>query len=468
MDSKIVRELARIVGDKFISTKEDVLYAYGASASMSYDRVVPGAVVRPANTNEVAGVLVIANKHKIPVIPRSGGSSIQGEVIPLKDSLVVELLRLKDINLYKDLRSVKVGAGVTFGALDKFLNQHDLWVPHYPGSSLTATCAGNVSVNGAGFGSALHGCIAEHVLGLEIVLPNGQLIQTGSEANPNALGPFQRYAFGPDITGLFIGSLGTLGIITRVSLKTSKRMHHFDYNTYGFETSQQAQDFVIKLKEHRVNQLWVAIYEGEILHFFLDMIGEEFGVPSIEWPPVTVSVVLGSMSEEMLQLDMKMTVNACEETGGHVIGVQELPKGMWENRLIIFARSSYVHGWHWRMLYHHQPIRSWEKSREKIWEVIEKQGILGHTAGFQSGHGSYNYYPQLYFDPQDKEEMEKTKEAHKELVKELFKTGAVPFKLAPYWIDGIQEMKPYLALFRSIKSTIDPNNIMNPGVLEGF
>jgi FAD/FMN-containing dehydrogenase len=468
VDSKILRELAKIVGEKYISTKEDVLFAYGASASMSYDRVVPGAVVKPANTTEVAAVITIANEHKIPVMPRSGGSGLQGEVIPPEDSLVIELLRLKDIELYKDLRSVKVGAGITFGALDKFLNQHDLWVPHYPGSSLTATYAGNVAVNGSGFGSALYGCMAEHVLGLEVVLPDGQIIHTGSEANPNAPGPFQRYAFGPDITGLFIGSLGTLGIITKVSLKTSRRMHNFDYNTYGFETSQQAQYFLLKLKENRIGLLWAAIYEGEILDFFLDMIGEEFGVPKTDWSPVNVSLVLGSMNEEKLQLDVKSTVSACHENGGHVIGVRELPKGEWENRMIILARSSYVHGWHWRILYHHQPISSWEKSRERIWAMMDKHGILGHTAGFQSGHVSYNYYPQLYFDPQDSEDLEKTKAAHKELVKELFKTGAVPFKLAPYWVDGIEAMEPYIALLRSIKSTIDPNNIMNPGLLEGF
>ncbi len=118
MNQKVVDELARIVGDEFVSTRDDVLLTYSASASTGYDSVRPGAVVRPGSTQEVAEILKVANKYKVPVTPRSGGSSLQGEAIPKPDGLVVELLRLDDITMFEDLRSVRVGAGVTFGRLD--------------------------------------------------------------------------------------------------------------------------------------------------------------------------------------------------------------------------------------------------------------------------------------------------------------------------------------------------------------
>ena len=464
MDKEIVKELSSIVGEEYISTRKDVLLTYSSSASTSYERVLPGAVIRPRTTEEVSEVLKVANKYKIPVTPRGGGSSLQGEVIPQQDGLVIELMRLDDITLYKDLRSVTVGAGITFGVLDKYLNKHDLWVPYYPGSSLVATLAGNVSVNGAGFGSPIFGCVAEHVLGLEVVLPDGTIIQTGAEANPHAPGPFLRYAFGPDLTGLFIGSLGSFGIITKVSLKTQKRMKFFDYNTYGFETVEQAQRFMQELRNNDINSMWVALYEGRILDFFLDMVGEEYGVPQHEWPNFTVSVAFGRIREDQLQSDMIATEDACKLLGGHVIGIKELPKGEWEDRLREFVRSSYVHGWHWRILYHHQPLSNWYKSMEVIWEVLDKYGILGHTAGFQSQR-SYNYYPQLYYDPQDKEEEEKVIEAHRDLSRRLFRTGAVPFKLAGYWVENISEMGSYLQFLNNIKENIDPNQIMNPGII---
>lgn len=468
MEDSIVQNLVEIVGEEYVSTRQDVLLAYSTSASMSYDNVLPSAVVRPQTTEQVSEILKVANQHKIPVTPRSGGSSLQGEVIPTEGALVIDLLRLDDIELFEDLRSVKVGAGINFGRLDKHLNKKDLWLPVYPGSSLTATIAGNVAVNGSGFGSSLFGCIGELVLGLEVVLPNGEIIQTGSEANPNAPGPFLRYAFGPDLTGLFIGSLGVFGIITKVSLKIFKRMHHYDYNTYGFDTPQDAERFVIQCKENEVSSVWIAIYEGQILDFFLEMVGEEYGVPKHEWPPITVSMVIGRIREDQLESDRAEAQRICVEEGGHVIGISELPKGEWDDRMLELARSSYVHGWHWRILYHHQTPSQWHRTIEEMWPIFDEFGVLGHTAGFQSGHSSYNYYPQIFFDPQDKDDEEKAKAAHKELAKRLFKTGAVPFKLAPYWVDGITQMDSYLDFVKSLKHAIDPNGIMNPGTIPGI
>jgi FAD/FMN-containing dehydrogenase len=468
VDTEVVRKLAAIVGEEYISTRKDVLIAYSVSASTSYEPVMPDAVIRPGSTEEVAQIMSIAYKHEIPVTPRAGGSSLQGEVIPNTGGLVIELMRLNDITLYEDLRSVTVGAGVTYGTLDKFLNKSDLWLPLYPGSSLSATIAGNVAVNGAGFGSPKFGCIAELVFGLEVVLPDGRIIQTGSEANPNAPGPFMRYSFGPDLTGLFIGSLGSLGLITKVSLKIHKRMQHFDFNTYGFESAKQAEKFLIELKQNEVSSVWKVIYEGRILDFFLDMVGEEYGVPQHDWPNYTVSLVIGTVREEQLQSDIDMAKSICEHIGGHVIGIRELPKNEWEDRMREFMRSSYVHGWHWRMLYHHQPVSTWHKSMEEIWSILDEYRILGHTAGFQSGHSSYNYYPQLYYDPQDPSEEQKVRDAHRELSHRLFRTGAVPFKLAPYWTDSAEEMKEYLEFVRKLKASFDPKGIMNPGALGGI
>ncbi|TFG34909.1 FAD-binding oxidoreductase [Candidatus Thorarchaeota archaeon] len=465
MDSEVVQKLATIVGEEYISTRKDVLLTYSVSASMSYEPVMPGAVVRPANTIEVSEILKIANKFKVPVTPRSGGSSLQGEVIPQEGGLVIDLLRLDEIELHQELRAVTVGAGINFGKLDKYLKEFDLWMPIYPGSSLTATIAGNVAVNGSGFGSSRFGCIAELVLGLEVVLPDGKIVQTGSEANPYAPGPFLRYAFGPDLTGLFIGSLGVFGIITKVSIKTFKRMNHFDYNTYGFDSAQAAEKFVLELKENDVSTVWIAIYEGRILDFFLEMVGDEYRVPKHDWPLITVSLVIGSVREDLMNSDAAIAEKICRQVGGHVIGIRELPIGEWNDRMRELARSSYVHGWHWRILYHHQTPSQWHRTLEEIWPIFDEYGVLGHTAGFQSDHSSYNYYPQIFFDPQDKEDEKKAQAAHKELARRLFKTGAVPFKLAPYWGDGISEMESYKQFLQQMKEAIDPNNIMNPGAI---
>ncbi len=468
MDAKVTDELAKVVGDDYISTKDDVLLTYSSSASMAKDPVRPGAVVRPSNAAEIAEILRIANQHKIPVTIRSGGTSLQGEVIPKLDGLVVELMRLNEITLFENLRSVRVGAGVTFGELDKFLSKHALWVPISPESALACTIAGNVAVNGAGPGSTLYGSIGEMVIGLEIVLPNSEIIQTGTEANPNAPGPFLRYAFGPDITGLFIGSLGSLGVITSVSLKVFKRMEHFDYNTYGFDSYETAEKFLMELKNNDVNAIFASLYEGPVLEFFMDMVGEEYGIPPMDWPERTISMTIGRVRKDMLESDAKLARDICERLGGTVFGIQELPMGEWDGRLWTFVRTCYVHGWHWRTLYHHQTPTNAHRSVEEITKVMDKYGFLGHTAGFMTGHASTNMYPQLYFDPVDQEDEDKIVTAHDELAATLYKTGAVPFKLAPFWKGLMEGTENYMEFLGRLKKAIDPNDIMNKGVLGGI
>jgi FAD/FMN-containing dehydrogenase len=354
MNEKLVKRFEEIVGPEFVSTKPDVLLTYSQTASMAVKPVIPVAVVRPANPTEVSQILKVASEHKIPVTPRSGGSSLQGEAIPKPGGIVVDLLRLGGITLYADLRSVTVGAGVTYGELDKFLSKHDLFLPVYPESSLICTVAGNVAVNGAGPGSSLYGSTGEMVLGLEVVLPDGTIIQTGSEANPNAPGPFIRYAFGPDITGLFIGSLGSFGIITKVSVKTFKRMKYFDYNMYGFDTVEQAERFLVEIKQNDINGLFTSIYSGEVLDLFMDMLSEELGFPSFEHSSRTVSMTIGRLREDMMKSDAKLAREICKNLGGKVLDVPEMPQQEWEGRFWNFVRASYLHGWHWRTLYHHQ------------------------------------------------------------------------------------------------------------------
>lgn len=469
MDAKIIAGFEEIVGKEFVSTKADVLLTYSQTASMAADPVIPELVVRPANTEQVSKILMLANEHKIPVVPRSGGSSLQQEAIPKPGSIVIELLRQTEIKLYKDLRSVTVGAGVTYGELDKFLASHDLFLPVYPESSLVCTVAGNIAVNGAGPGSSLYGCTGEMVLGLEVVLPDGSIIQTGSEANPYSPGPFIRYAFGSDITGLFIGSLGSFGIITKASVKVFKRLKYFDYNMYGFDTAEGAEQFLLEVKQNDINGLFTSIYSGEVLDLFWDLLAEELGFPTnLEFSHRSVSMTIGRTREDMLKSDAMLAREICEKLGGRVLDITEMPYQEWEGRLWNFVRACYAHGWHWRTIYHHQTPRNSHESVDLIMEAMNRYGFIGHTAGFQTGHSSMNMYPHMYFDPQDKEEEMKVRNAHRELAKSLFRSGAVPFKLAEYWKDAIEDMDDYMAFLKLIKKTIDPNNIMNPGVLGGI
>jgi FAD/FMN-containing dehydrogenase len=245
-------------------------------------------------------------------------------------------------------------------------------------------------------------------------------------------------------------------------------MKYFDYNTYGFDTAEQAQEFLIHVKQNDINGVFTSIYEGPVLDLFMEMAGEEFGIPQYDWPYRTVSMTIGRVREDMVESDAALARDLCENLGGYVIGIRELPQGEWDNRLWTFVRLCYMHGWHWRTLYHHQTPMNSHRSVEEITGAMDKHKFLGHTAGFHTGHSSMNIYPHLFFDPQDSEDEQRIRDAHRELARALFQTGAVPFKLANYWKDGIENMDDYMSLLEKVKRTIDPDMIMNRGVLGGI
>ena len=460
---EIAEKIRNIVGDEYVSDSLDVLLAYSVTASIGFDSYMPDLVVRPSNTEEIAEIVKIANEYRVPIVPRGGGTGLQAEALARRGGIILDLTRMdKILDISEENLSVTVEAGVTFGKLDKALIERGLWFPIYPESSLSATIAGNVAVNGAGPGSALYGCIGEQVLGLKVVLPTGEVITTGSMANPNSPGHYLRYAFGPDITGLFIGSLGAFGVITEVALKIYKRPEEFRHVTYGFEKAKGAMEFLRQLLLNNISVLHACIYEGDMLTFFIEFLGEEYGIPQIEWPPYVVSLTIGGR-KDVVEHDYELMESIVTHIGGRNLNVPQFPRGEWMDRMRVYAKASYMHPFYWRILYHHAPIMRWDKAAEAIREILEKYGLLGHTSGLMSGR-SYNFYPHLYFYVDDKEAFEKVKQAHAELASKLLKIGCVPFKLAPYWIGEIKKLREYYDFLRKIKRVLDPNNIMNPGV----
>src|SRR3954467_14127037 len=171
----------------------------------------PDVVVVPRSEEDVAAVLRVAAAHEVPVVAWGGGSGTQGGAVPVNGGLVVDLKGLDRI-VEIDERSLTVTAqaGVNGDVLEHALNQRGLMLPHYPASSEWATVGGYVAARGSGVLSTRYGKIEDLVLSLRVALAGGALIDPV---------PVPRHAVGPDLTQLFVGSEGTLGIITRATLE---------------------------------------------------------------------------------------------------------------------------------------------------------------------------------------------------------------------------------------------------------
>src|SRR3954447_4199384 len=211
--------LAAVVGADAVRTGDAQLDAYTAdtywpaiaarAAGTALGR--PDVVVVPRSEEDVAAVLRVAAAHGVPVVAWGGGSGTQGGAVPVNGGLVVDLKGLDRI-IEIDERSLTVTAqaGVNGNALEQALNARGLMLPHYPASSEWATVGGYVAARGSGVLSTRYGKIEDLVLSLRVALAGGELIDTA---------PVPRHAVGPELTQLFVGSEGTLGIITRATLE---------------------------------------------------------------------------------------------------------------------------------------------------------------------------------------------------------------------------------------------------------
>src|SRR6266568_2405510 len=205
----LIRELAYIAGrEGVLSSPEDLmLYEYdGLSASRQ-----PDAVVFPETTEQVVKIVKLAAKLKVPVIARGAGTGLSGGAVITEGGIVVSFARMKKI-LEIDLENqrARVQPGVVNLDLSLAVSDHGYYFVPDPSSQKACTIGGNVAENSGGPHTLAYGVTTNHVLGLEVVLPDGSVIRTGGKA-PDAPGY--------DLTGLMVGSEGTLGIVTEVIVR---------------------------------------------------------------------------------------------------------------------------------------------------------------------------------------------------------------------------------------------------------
>ena len=206
----VVRSLTALLGAENVLLGDD-RKNYARDEAPNTTPVMPDVVVRPDSAELVSSVLKLANERRIPVTPRGAGTGLSGGAVPIYGGIVLSTERMNRIlQIDEDNFTATVEPGVVLGRLHEAVEKQGLYYPPYPGE-VTATIGGNVATNAGGMRAVKYGVTRNFLLGLEAVLPSGEVIDAG--------GRFIKSSTGYDLTQLIAGSEGTLAVITRVVLK---------------------------------------------------------------------------------------------------------------------------------------------------------------------------------------------------------------------------------------------------------
>jgi glycolate oxidase len=211
----VINALQHVVGADNVITGDRIAEDYTHDEALTVAHQVPVAVVRPANADEVAALLRLANDAKVPVTARGSGTGLSGAAQPQPDGIVISFERMNRVlEIDEENHVAIVEPGVTLAELDEVTAAHGLVYPVYPGE-YSASLGGNVATNAGGMRAVKYGVTRNQVLGLQAVLANGDVIRTG--------GRFVKSSTGYDLTQLIVGSEGTLALVTEATLKLYPR-----------------------------------------------------------------------------------------------------------------------------------------------------------------------------------------------------------------------------------------------------
>ncbi len=305
----IAVQLADVVGVANVSAGTDIAEDYLRDEGLLSEPTVPDAVVRPASTDEVAAILGICDAERVPVTARGSGTGLSGAAVPVKGGVLVSFERMDRILEIDDENHVAVvQPGVTLEQLDAVTREHGLVYPVFPGE-YSASLGGNVATNAGGMRAVKYGVTRHQVLGLEAVLPGGEVIRTG--------GKFVKSTSGYDLTQLIVGSEGTLALVTEAVLKLHPRLPHSATVLAPFPTLDGVAHAVPKIVASGIGPMILEYIDLVTMSAVVANAGIDLGVPE-EVKATALAylvVVVEQRTEERLDEDTAAVAELLAELG---------------------------------------------------------------------------------------------------------------------------------------------------------
>jgi len=447
-----LESLKKIVGLERMSTGESILDLHSRDESSHQGRK-PDVVVWPLRTIEISQILKLAHEEKIPVTPWGAGTSLEGNPIPVEGGIVLDLQQMNRIlELRTEDLQVRVEAGAIYKELNQYLSRFGLFFPPDPGAS--ATIGGMVGNNASGIRTIKYGATKDFVLSLVMVLPFGEIIRVGTNAIKSSSGY--------DLCRLFVGSEGTLGVVTEVTLRLVGLPAEFMAAVAQFNPIREATDTVFQIMRSGLSPAALEFMDPSTVK-----VVNQFKKLSLEERP-TLFIEFHGTSAAGLKEELEMVKEICSENRSFRfdsgIGREERNR-LWEARYGVHESIKVNHpGYYPLVIDTAVPISKYPDMVEWAQKAIEKKGLRG----FAFGHaGSGNLHMEILGIPGEKAQWQKVREAEEEIVLFALECGGTATGEHGVGIGKRRFMKKEhgesLALMKQIKQLLDPNGIMNPG-----
>lgn len=268
---ELLEQLRRAVGENHVLTGDAIHADYTHDEALGATPTVPRAVVLPGSTSDVSAVLRLAGEHGVAVVARGSGTGLSGAAMPVADGIVVAFDRMRAIlEIDTENQVAVVEPGVTLEQLNAELATYGLVYPVSPGE-LSGSLGGNVATNAGGMRAVRYGVTRHHVLGLEVVLPDGSVLRTG--------GKFVKCSSGYDLTQLLIGSEGTLAVTTEVTVKVQPRQTVSATVLAPFSTLAEVAESVPHIVSSGINPSILEYVDTMVMGGITGAAGLDLGIP---------------------------------------------------------------------------------------------------------------------------------------------------------------------------------------------
>ncbi|MFW9998732.1 MAG: FAD-binding oxidoreductase [Candidatus Hodarchaeota archaeon] len=459
---KIELKLKEILGDNNVSTKKIDILAYTKDTSLitlnwtiqGQIAGLPDFVTWPETTEQISEILKFANQEKIPIIPYGEGSGVVGGAIPIHGGIILDMKKFNKVLEINDKNlTVTAQTGINGMNLERYLNNKGYTTGHIPQSLYISSLGGWIAHRAAGQFSTKYGKIEDIILGMEVILPQGEIINFKT---------IPRAATGPQLDRLFIGGEGTLGIVTKATLKIWPNPEKRSLLSYAFPTIEDSYNAIREILRENIYPAVIRIYDqGETSRHFPDINNAKDKV---------MAIFVCEGNSKLVDLEVSITMEKCEKNSGDDCGLH--PVEHWfETRFRVTETSAMPP---YKIVFDTIEVASlWENASKVYHSVLESmkklQGIIVITA-----HISH-FYPNgvgIYFSfggvpGKEETDLKYYKKCWNTVIKSVLESGGsiahhhgIGINRA-HWME--KEWGASLKTLKEIKKLLDPNNILNPG-----